>query len=191
MPKKKSGTYWVTWANAHATTSKSINDLEVTFKAKVKAFIKALQDAGASVTVNATMRNSKRAYLFHWSWKIAQGKVKASAVPAMQGVDIEWDHGTDKDSKKGANDMVSGFGLAVPPVSNVAPSLTSNHISGKAIDMTISWKGKIKVAKKDGSKVEITYMSNVNLNSPLQKVGESYGVRKLTSDAPHWSFNGR
>ena len=191
MSNKKSGSYWVTWANAHAQNSKSVDDLEVTFKGKVKAFIKALQDAGATVKVNATERNAKRAYLFHWSWEIAQGKVKASAVPALKGVDIDWDHGNDKDNIKGAKEMVSGFGLAVPPVSKVAPSLTSNHISGKAIDMTISWKGKIKIAKKDGTKVEVTYMTNVNLNSTLQKVGESYGVRKLTSDAPHWSYNGR
>lgn len=191
MAKTKSGSYWVTWANTNAKNSTSINDLEATFKTKVKAFKKALEDGGATVTISTTKRSKKRAYLFHWSWKISQGKVKASAVPAMTGVDVEWDHGDDAKSKKGAKEMVTGFGLAVPPRSTNAPSLTSNHIAGKAIDMTIKWSGKIKVAKKDGTKVEITYMTNANTNTNLHKVGESYGVKKLKTDAPHWSYNGR
>lgn len=107
------------------------------------------------------------------------------------GVDIKWDHGDLVKSKAGALEMVTGFGLAVPPRSVNPPSLTSNHISAKAIDMTISWTGKIKVKKKDGAEVEVTYSNNVNSNKELHFVGESYGVKKLTTDAPHWSYNGR
>lgn len=81
------------------------------------------------------------------------------------------------------------IGLAIPPRSNVAPSLTSNHISGKAIDIT--WSGKIVVKKKDGTPVELTCMNNANLNKKLHEVGESYSVKKHKSDAPHWSHNGR
>lgn len=191
MAKTKSGKYWVTWANTNAKNSTSVDELEATFKAKVKQFIKALKDAGATVTVSTTKRSKKRAYLFHWSWKISQGKVKANAVPAHAGVNIDWDHGDNAKSKKGAKEMVAGFGLAVPPRSTNPPSLSSNHISGKAIDMTIKWNGKIKIAKKDGTKVEVSYMSNVNSNTDLHKIGESYGVKKLKTDAPHWSYNGR
>ena len=28
-------------------------------------------------------------------------------------------------------------------------------------------------------------------NKELQAVGETYGVKKLASDPPHWSYNGR
>jgi len=108
----------------------------------------------------------------------------------MPGVDIEWNHGTDSDSIKAADDMVLGFDLVVPPDSHVAPSLTSNHIIGKAIDMTITWTGTIILVNKQGSEVEVDYMKNVNLNTKLHEVGESYGVKKLITDAPHWSFNG-
>jgi hypothetical protein len=87
--------------------------------------------------------------------------------------------------------MVTGFGLAVPPASTVAPSLTSNHISGKAIDMNIKWAGKITVKKKDGTEVEITYTANPNSNTKLQEVGESYGVKKHKKDKPHWSHDGK
>ena len=87
--------------------------------------------------------------------------------------------------------MVTGFGLAVPPKSNIAPSLTSNHIAGKAIDMDIKWTGKKKFKKKDGTEVEVPFMSDVNSNTKLHEVGESYGVKKNKSDAPHWSHNGK
>src|SRR5262249_13188108 len=149
-----------------------------------KAFIKALEDAGAKVSVKSTRRDAKRAYLFHWSWKIALGKAQPSAATAMAGVDIEWDHGDLAKSKAGAQEMVDGFGLAVPPKSNVAPSLTSNHIAGKAIDMDITWTGELKVKKKDGSEVSVTYLADPNANSALHTVGESYGVKKLKTDAP-------
>lgn len=190
MPTR-SGKYWVTWANAHARNSQKVDDLEPTFRANAKAFIKALTDAGATVDVSTTKRSDKRAYLFHWSWKISQGKCKPTDAKKMIGVDIEWDHGDLAKSKAGALEMVNGFGLAVPPRSINAPSLTSNHIAGKGIDMTIKWTGTIKVKKKDNTEVSVSYSPNVNINTVLHTIGESYGVRKLKTDAPHWSFNGR
>src|ERR1043165_5912721 len=102
----------------------------------------------------------------------------------MTGVDIEWDHGDEEKSKAGAKDMIEGFGLAVPPNSTNAPSLTSNHISGKALDMDVTWNGTIKIKKKDGTVESVAFMPNVNLNTKLHGVGASYGVRKLTTDAP-------
>ena len=93
MAKTKSGTFWVTWANVNAKNSTSVEDLVEPFKANAKAFIKALRDAGAIVSVSTTRRSARRAYLFHWCWKIGLGKAKASDATAMAGVDIEWDHG--------------------------------------------------------------------------------------------------
>ena len=191
MAKAKSGKSWVQWANLHAKNSTSVEDLDPSFKSSIKIFIKALEDAGATVTVSTTKRSAKRAYLFHWSWMISQGKCKAKDVSPMAGVDIDWDHGDDTKSKNAALEMVKGFHLAVPPNSINPPSLSSNHIAGKAIDMTIEWKDKIKVKKQDGKEVEVTYMENVNSNVDLHAVGASYGVKKLITDAPHWSFNGR
>ncbi|NOY71814.1 MAG: hypothetical protein GXP14_05465 [Gammaproteobacteria bacterium] len=191
MATTKSGKYWVTWANTHAKNSSKINDLDATFKPKVKDFIKALEDGGATVKIKATKRNKKRAYLFHWSWKIYLGKCKASDATKLAGVDIKWDHGDAAKSKAGAKEMVTGFNLAVPPKSVFAPSMTSNHISGKAIDMEITWKGKIKVKKKDGTEVFVDFKSNVKLNTILHSIGASYGVKKLVKDAPHWSSDGK
>lgn len=191
MAKVKSGKYWVTWANANAKNSKSVDDLVEPFKANAKAFIAALQEAGATVDVTATLRSPKRAYLFHWSWLIGLGKVDASDAEDMSGVEIEWDHGDDDKSVKGAKEMIDGFGLAVPPTSTNAPSLTSNHSPGKAIDMDIDWTGTIKIKKKDGTEESILYMEDVNKNTRLHAVANTYGVKKLTTDAPHWSLDGR
>jgi hypothetical protein len=189
--KSKSGSYWVTWANAHATASNDVDDLVDPFKSNVKDFIQALQDAGATVTVGETKRSDKRAYLFHWCWLIGLGKKKASDADEMVGVEIDWDHGNDQDSKDGAKEMIDGFGLAVPPASTNAPALNSNHIAGKAIDMDITWQGTIKIKKKDGTEVLVAYKADVNQNTDLHAVGDSYSVIKLTTDAPHWSVDGR
>ena len=189
--KSKSGSYWVTWANAHANGSKSVDDLAEPFQTNVKDFIKALQDAGATVTVGETKRSDKRAYLYHWSWLIVLGKKNASDADEKVGVEIEWDHGDDQDSKDGAKEMIDGFGLAVPPASINPPALDSNHIAGKAIDMDITWQGTINVRKKDGTEVSVVYKTEVNQNTDLHAVGESYSVKKLTTDAPHWSVDGR
>jgi len=185
-----SGLTWVSWASTNAKDSDDIEELEATFRQNVKDFIKALKDAGATVTVSDTKRSDKRAYLFHWSWKIAQDKCKPSEATAMVGVDITWDHGDDAKSKAGAQEMVTGFGLAVPPKSIYAPSLTSRHIEGKAIDMTITWTGTIKVKDKTGKETDVAFMADVNANTVLHNLGKTYGVIKLTNDAPHWSTDG-
>jgi hypothetical protein len=190
MAKIKSGSYWVTWASAHAKNSNSVDDLVEPFRANVKAFVAALESAGAKVKVKATVRNVKRAYLFHWSWLIGLGKIEASEAKSILGVDIEWDHGNAEKSKKGAKEMIDGFGLAVPPNSTNPPALTSNHSPGKAVDMDIVWTGTIKLKKKDGKEETVAFMSDVNKNVKLHAVGESYGVKKLKTDAPHWSIDG-
>ena len=189
MPTK-SGAFWVTWADAHAKNSESVEDLIEPFRSNAKSFIAALKDAGATVIVSTTRRSDKRAYLFHWSWKISQSQCKPSDPPQMADVDIQWDHGTEAESQRGALQMVTGFGLAVPPQSINPPSLTSHHITGKAIDMTIKWIGTMNVKNKAGTVVAVPFMANVNANSALHSVGDSYGVKKLRTDAPHWSIDG-
>ena len=77
--------------------------------------------------------------------------------------------------------MVNGFGLAVPPQSINPPSLTSHHIIGNAIDMTINWTGTINVKKKAETTVAVRFMSNVNQNSILQ-LWATFGVKKINTD---------
>ena len=48
----------------------------------------------------------------------------------------------------------------------------------------------MNVKKKAGTTVAVLFMSNVNVNSALHSVGDSYGVKKLKTDAPHWSIDG-
>ena len=187
----KSGIFWVTWANTHAQNSSKIADLVEPFRTQSIEFVTALGAAGAKVDITATKRSSRRAYLFHWSWKIALGKCQPSDATALAEVDIDWDHGDDAASRAGALEMVDGFGLAVPPRSVNAPALTSNHITGQAIDMNITWTGTINITDKLGRITAIPFMADVNANRALHNVGASYGVLKLATDAPHWSVNGR
>jgi hypothetical protein len=57
--------------------------------------------------------------------------------------------------------------------------------------MDITWTGELKVKKKDGTVASVPFMSDPNANTKLHAVGESYGVKKLTRDAPHWSHDGK
>jgi hypothetical protein len=190
MPTK-SGAFWVTWADTNAQNSNDVEKLAEPFRSQAKEFIAALTAAGAKVRVTATKRSSRRAYLFHWSWKVSLGKCRPAEAAAMDGVEIQWDHADDAASRRGAQEMVSGFGLAVPPKSVNAPALTSNHIVGKAIDMDITWSGTITVRDKNGNSVALPFVPDVNKNTALHAVGASYGVKKLATDAPHWSHDGR
>lgn len=188
------------WWNKHKNktefaNSTSIEDLESRFKANVKAFKRALEDGGATVAISATRRSRKRAYVFHYAWAIAKLGKKASTVPSEPGVDIEWEHGDEAKSKEAAQKIVTAAGLAYQA------SLSSRHISGKAIDWTITWTGDLEIAKKDGTKVKITSTprhggkgSTHNGNTELHAVGKTYGVIKANFsriDGPHWSTDGK
>lgn len=176
-----SGSVWV----SRFPTSASTNDLVASFQPGVDSFIAALQTGGANVRVSATLRPPERAFLMHYAWKIAHQNLDAATVPAMAGVDIEWVHrhanGTVNAgaSRVAANVMVAGYGIVY------APALSSRHSEGRAIDMTITgYSGK---TFKNASNMDVVVTSSANLNA----LGATYGVRKLPSDPPHWSDDGR
>jgi len=181
---KLSGSAWWHANQAKFPNSDSIADLALPFRANVEAFVAALKVAGASVDIASTLRNKKRAYLMHYSWKIAKGLIQPAAVPGETGVDIVWDHGDIAKSKAGAQEMVSSFAI------KFQPSLTSLHLSGLAIDMDIDWSATLKIKNKNGQTVEIAGPGTGATNTILHSVGASYGVRKLLSDPPHWSSTG-
>lgn len=209
-PTVKSGKYWLDWSDTYAPGSKSLDTLDKNFATNVDEFIKALRAAGATVTIDATFRHRLRAWLFHWSWQIYHGHVNAADAVRIEGVPIEWDHGDEAKSRAAAGEMVRGFRLAVPPKSTTAPSATSNHIEGEAVDLVITWTGKINIKKKDGTFEEsVPYMTkvtkkgdivpNVTDNTKLKDVGKSYGLihfsdrpepKSPKKDEPHWSRTG-
>lgn len=180
-----SGATWWHANQARYPNSVSLADLAPPFRDKAKAFVKALQDAGARVTIASTRRNAVRAHLMHYSWRVANGTIAPKDVPALPGLVIQWDHGSLPRSRKAAQEMVALFDLAFQP------SLTSNHIEGRAIDMTIGWTGTIKVRDKAGKTVALAAPRTGDANRDLHALGATYGVFKLLGDPPHWSDNGR
>lgn len=179
-----SGGAWWRANQAKYPNSRQVSDLDVSFRGNVEAFISALTAAGANVIVSSTKRSKLRAYLMHYCYKVAKGLVAAGSVPAEAGVDIAWDHGDDTQSKRAAQEMVNLFNIAY------APSLHSRHIEGKAIDMTITWSGTLKIKNKSGIVVEVGAPRNGDENTVLHGVGATYGLKKLASDPPHWSIDG-
>lgn len=89
-----------------------------------------------------------------------------------------------------AREMVSGYQIGTL---RVAPSLTSLHMEGQAIDMTLRWDGEINIEDAAGKTVTIRSLPRSGINPDLIKVGATYGVRHLIAvnkDPPHWSVNG-
>jgi hypothetical protein len=182
-----SGSAWC----AQFPTSTSVSDLEADFGGKVQKFIDALTAAGVTPSISATKRPSNRAFLMHWSWRIVKENYDAQTVPAREGVKINWWHGDAEKSKKAAQDMVDTYQTGG---GKQAPSLTSRHIEGKAIDMDTNWAGELKIKDATGKETTITSEPRTGANADLIKVGATYGVIHFTNaanDVPHWSTDGK
>jgi hypothetical protein len=191
-PREPSGRQWV----ARFPTSASVADCASPFRENLKAFIAAMDAAGASVNIAATLRPPQRAYLMHWCWSIVKQKVDPRSIAPLDGVTIAWAHLDGQGnydpagSLAGAQEMVEAYGMQAL---NVAPALQSNHISGTAVDMAISWTGTLTIARRDGVVVNIDSQPRTGMNPDLKAVGATYGVLKFVggaSDMPHWSADG-
>src|SRR6266849_2022616 len=77
------------WVNQFPTSA-STDTLVQPFRGNVNRFIAALTAAGAQVHISATLRPPQRAYLMHYSYRIAHQGLNPQSVPAMAGVDINW-----------------------------------------------------------------------------------------------------
>jgi hypothetical protein len=149
------GRAWV----AQYPGSKSVEDLVEPFRRSVRRFLAELGARGCRVKISATRRPAERAWLMHVAWRIAEGEIAAEQAPAHDPpIPILW-------TLEGAREMVAAYKLVH------RPSLTSRHIQGRAIDMSVSgWSGT---------------------GEELFELGAAFGVRKLRSDPPHWSDDGR
>lgn len=178
-----SGAAWWHANQAKYPNSSKIADLAKPFEDYAAAFVQALKDAHATVDISATLRNATRAKLMNYCWRVAHGTLAPDKVPAIPGCAIVWDHGNLAKSKQGAQEMVDLFQIAYEP------SLTSLHIEGRAIDMTIGWEGTLQIKDKAGS-VHYLGAPRTGDNTQLHGVGATYKVIKLLSDPPHWSETG-
>lgn len=185
VPPLLSGAGWWHAHQARYPNSAKLGDLVSPFRERATAFVQALRSAGASVTISSTRRSKTRAHLMHYSWRVSRGEIAPKAVPAVKGCVITWDHGDLAKSRRGAREMADLFGIAF------APSLTSLHIDGRAIDMKIAWTGTLEIRDAEDKLVKLAAPRSGDASTGLHAVGASYGVVKLASDPPHWSDNGR
>jgi hypothetical protein len=122
----------------------------------------------------------------HYSWQVAYGEIDPRDVPKRGGLAIEWDHGDLAKSQSAAEEMVKLFGMA-----HIA-ALNSNHIRGQAIDMNISWKDVLVMTRPAPLLTRIESRPRTGQNRELHDTGATvFGVRKLVSDPPHWSHDGK
>lgn len=182
-----SGAAWWRANQSKYPNSNNVDTLAPGFRSRVEDFLASLRHAGATIVIRSTRRDATRAYLMHYSWRVANGEIEPKDVPPRSGVKLEWDHGDDEKSRQGAEEMVRLFGMA-----HVA-ALNSNHIRGEAIDMTITWKDTLILTKPAPLLARIESRPRTGQgNRELHELGASvFGVKKLRSDPPHWSSNGK
>lgn len=180
LRQRLSGSDWVKFRPASA----SIDDLASPFRQRVRAFEKALRDAGATIEITNTLRPLERVHLMHYSYKVSAKTIDPRDVPGFPGIEIDWMHYTVDLAVKAAQEMVKAYDIAYPP------ALRSRHTDGLAIDWYIEWKDVLTVKDATGKIVTIGKPSNSFDNEALWAVGATYGVIKLPSDAPHWSIDG-
>jgi hypothetical protein len=170
-----SGPKWV----AKFATSRTTSALTSAFGRKVDDFIAAIKAAGGSVTVSATYRPLRRAFLMHYSFMIAKRKFDPAKVPKYSGIDINWVHPTPAESVKAAEQMRKAYAI------KYRPEIISNHTARRAIDMTIT--RIIGKTMKDSVGNDVV----IKTETDLYKAGKTYGVIKLIGDDPHWSEDGK
>jgi hypothetical protein len=181
-----SGADWWHRHQAMFLNSRSIDDLADGFRERVQRFLEVLVKGGVEVEVSSTRRSRARAHLMHYAWRIAREGFAASGVPTIEGVVIGWDHGDVARSAAAAEEMVGLFNMAH------RASLTSRHIQGRAIDMTMSWRGDLTLGPlPDATTRIISSEPRTGDNLELHDVGALYRVYKLLDDPPHWSDDGR
>jgi len=178
------------WAEKFPT-SKNLNDLDPTFRAKVQKYLEALRKAGAKVDILATKRPKERTYIMHWAWQIARQGFDPRRVPAMPRINIDWWHGEASRSKVAAQAMVNAFRLNRL---SEPPALISHHNEGKAIDLRISWAGDLRIKDGLGQMRTIRTRPRDATNAELMALGASYGVfHAIDADKVkvHWSVDGK
>ena len=186
LPCELSSVAWV----ARFPPSPSTDDLTPVFRDQANRFVAALTAARASVKISETYRPRERAYLMHYAYGIARENVNPATVPVFEGVNICWLYRDAKGnpdlaaSKKAAEQMVFAYNIAFKP------ALDSHHIERRAIDMTITWQGDLKITDGSGKLVIIKSQPRNGNNAELHRVGATYGVIKLVNDPPHWWADG-
>jgi uncharacterized repeat protein (TIGR01451 family) len=180
------------------------------FEGDVTRFIAAMRGAGISVTPKAVLRTLQRAYLMHYSWRIAQVPFSRyyqtpNHVPdfvptgSLAPVNICWAHRDPRTgvldlraSRAAAAQMVKGFGTDT--TLKVPPALTSNHTAGLAVDMATTWAGKrVCIPDANGGSSHCSRNGD-GTNRWLIAWGKTFRVihyLAVDNDRRHWSINGR
>jgi hypothetical protein len=170
---------------ARFPTSTSLDDLVPDFGDRARAFLSRLRAGGATIDIAATFRPPERAYLMHWCCMVGASGQDPSAVPHMAGVAIDWTHGGETPSARAAaRQMMTRYQIKFPA------ALVSRHTQRRAIDMTIGWKGALRITDFNGQPHVIDSSPRTGSNPQLIQVGATFGVIKLVNDPPHWSDDG-
>jgi hypothetical protein len=183
--------------------SQNTADLVQPFRGNVERFLAAMRIAGAAVHIQTTFRPAKRAYLMHFAFALAKGRIKADQVPPFDPsdvptddpnkgpLDIDWVHPDAHGnpdliaSRKVAAQMVAAYRIVF------GPAFPTRHSARRAIDMSITWTGVLKIADASGKIITISATPRTGAdNKQLHAVGATYAVIKLVADHPHWSDNG-
>ena len=120
-----------------------------------------------------------------WTWDSPRQRVSITGCNSANCINGGAHYSLFGECMDAARHMSHGYRIVHPP------GLQSRHVTGQAIDMSISWNGALEIVKADGQVARILSKPTNGLNPDLHGIGATYGVHKLVSDEPHWSEDGR
>jgi hypothetical protein len=175
-PQRLSGAHWC----AQFPTSTNLDSLAEPFRSNLRRFIAMIESNGGNARVNATRRPRERAYLMHYSFRIARMGTNPGRVPAQSGLDIIWNHPR---AVEAAEQMVQGYGIVYEP------ALNSLHTLGQAVDMVVrGLPARIRVMTAGGEQSFDIGNRPAEQNVALWRIADQhFSIKKSPSDWVHWS----
>jgi hypothetical protein len=203
-----------TYANVDALfpNSTDVNKLDSNFKTKYEKLKKCFEDNGITTSANAGLRHPLRSTIFNYAISVRDADDddiihEANAVCKKYGIPINWAH-VDKEnkidlaeSKKQAQAVCSSFKIKKKAARGVTDfsGKVSNHNSGKAVDVTLTFsftnKKKIKYNDKefevDPAIEKQDDIADIDQNQLTLLGKEASGLsRAVHDDTVHWSEAG-
>ncbi|MCW3104333.1 MAG: LysM peptidoglycan-binding protein [Bacteroidetes bacterium] len=203
-----------TFSNVDALfpNSTDVNKLDSGFKTKYEKLKKCFEDNGISTSANAGLRHPLRSTIFNYAISVRDAVNddiihEANAVCKKYGIPIDWAHKNDggtidlAKSKSQAKLVCASFGIKDKAARGVTDfsGKVSNHNSGKAVDVTLTFsftdKKKITYNSKDfevdPAIEKQDEIADIDKNQLTLLGKEASGLnRSVDDDTVHWSEAG-
>jgi hypothetical protein len=173
------------------------------FAGRIEVLLAALREAGASVSLNSTVRSPERGYLMWGAFLLSRCETEPELEAAIalleernaewqRNVPIEWRHRAGwRETREAAREMADTYQVVYASEDGAR---ASDHYTGSAVDLTaVALPRELILRAPDGTRRRFDLSASdetrdLSLSPELiDWVEVHYALRKLESDYPHWT----